>query len=90
MVTASLEPVVGAGDVARVLTAGLGNLATRSLRPAEVNGHPALVVRLDGEIDSAPTVRVDDGLVTGLYVVRNPEKLSNVERETTLRRRVSP
>jgi len=26
-------------------------------------------------------VRIDDGLITGLYVVRNPEKLSRVERE---------
>ncbi|ALO06054.1 hypothetical protein AQF52_0456 [Streptomyces venezuelae] len=26
------------------------------------------------------------GLVTGLYAVRNPEKLSRLERETTLRR----
>ena len=31
-------------------------------------------------------VRIDDGLVTGLYSVRNPEKLSHLEQETTLRR----
>jgi RNA polymerase sigma-70 factor (ECF subfamily) len=31
-------------------------------------------------------VRVDDGLITGLYAVRNPEKLSRLERETALRR----
>jgi hypothetical protein len=31
-------------------------------------------------------VRINDGLITGLYTVRNPEKLSHMERETSLRR----
>jgi RNA polymerase sigma-70 factor (ECF subfamily) len=31
-------------------------------------------------------VRIDDGLITGLYAVRNPEKLSHMRRETALRR----
>jgi hypothetical protein len=31
-------------------------------------------------------VRIDDGLITGLYAVRNPEKLSYMERGTALRR----
>jgi RNA polymerase sigma-70 factor (ECF subfamily) len=31
-------------------------------------------------------VRIDDGFVTGLYYVRNPEKLSRVERETAVSR----
>jgi RNA polymerase sigma-70 factor, ECF subfamily len=31
-------------------------------------------------------VRNDDGLITGLYAVRNPEKLSHMEQETALRR----
>jgi RNA polymerase sigma-70 factor (ECF subfamily) len=57
-----------------------------SLRPAQVNGHPALIVRLDGDLDAVIAVRVDDGLITGLYAVRNPEKLSHMVRETALRR----
>jgi RNA polymerase sigma-70 factor (ECF subfamily) len=52
----------------------------------QVNGHPALVLRLDGEFDTVLAVRVDDGLITGLYAVRNPEKLSRMERATALRR----
>ncbi|GAB3936893.1 RNA polymerase sigma-70 factor [Micromonospora vulcania] len=81
------RPIVGADKVARVLTAGLGRVAAVvSLRPAQVNGHPALIIRLDGEIDTVVTVRIDDGLITGLYGVRNPEKLSHMERETILRR----
>jgi RNA polymerase sigma-70 factor (TIGR02957 family) len=85
---AVLRPIVGAGKVARVLAAGLGRLAaaTASLQPAQVNGYPALILRLDGEIDTVVAVRIDDGLITGLYAVRNPEKLSHMERETALRR----
>ncbi|UYM07058.1 RNA polymerase sigma-70 factor [Solicola gregarius] len=83
---AALAPVVGATAVADVLTAGRPNLAERSLVAAHVNGHPALVMQLEGEVDSVLAVRIDDGLVTGLYVVRNPEKLSRVERETAVGR----
>lgn len=43
-------------------------------------------MRRDGEIDSGVAVRIDDGLVTGLYVVRNPAKLSHVEQETVVSR----
>jgi RNA polymerase sigma-70 factor (ECF subfamily) len=32
------------------------------------------------------SVRIDDGLVTGLYYVRNPEKLSRVGRTTAVSR----
>ena len=57
-----------------------------SLQPTQVNGYPALIIRLNGEIDTVIAVRVNDGLITGLYAVRNPEKLSHMEQETTLRR----
>ncbi len=57
-----------------------------SLQPAQVNGHPALILRLSGEIDTVVAVRLDDGLITGLYAVRNPEKLSHMECETALSR----
>ena len=73
--------------MARLLAAGLGMVgAELSLEPVQVNGCPALIMRLNGEIDSVVAVRVEDGLVTGLYTVRNPEKLSRVERETALSR----
>jgi hypothetical protein len=77
---------VGAGRVAP-LAAGLSKFgAAASLQPAQVNGYPALVLRLNGKIDTVIAVRIDDGLITGLYAVRNPDKLSHMERVTTLRR----
>ena len=83
---AVLRPVVGADKVARLLAAGLDRLAAASLQPAQVNGYPALIVRFDGEVDTVVAMRIDDGFVTGLYAVRNPEKLTHLERETALRR----
>ena len=81
------RPIVGADKVARLLAAGFGRVrAEISVEPAQVNGCPALILRLDGEIDTVVAVRIDDGLITGLYGVRNPEKLSHLEREITLRR----
>ena len=52
----------------------------------QVNGSPALLIRVNGEIDGVMAMRVEDGLITGLYHVRNPEKLSRVERETAVSR----
>ncbi|MGW5201652.1 RNA polymerase sigma-70 factor [Streptomyces spiralis] len=84
VVQAVPAPVVGARRVAE-LAAGLGRFgAAASLRSAQVNGYPALILRLDGEIDTVVAVHVDDGLITGLYAVRNPVKLSHVEQATTL------
>src|SRR5262245_31375792 len=87
VVQAVPTPVVGARRVARLLSAGLGRIAgAASLQPAQVNGYPALIIRLNGEIDTVVALRIDDGLITGLYAVRNPEKLSRMERETPLHR----
>jgi RNA polymerase sigma-70 factor (ECF subfamily) len=60
--------------------------AGASVGSAQVNGYPALVFRREGEVDTVMAVRIEGGLITGLYAVRNPEKLSRMERETTLRR----
>jgi RNA polymerase sigma-70 factor (TIGR02957 family) len=80
---AVLTPIVGADAVA-------GFLARRTalplMRPAQVNGYPALILHRDGEVDTVMAVRIDDGLITGLYVVRNPEKLARMTRETILHR----
>ncbi|WP_063050023.1 RNA polymerase sigma-70 factor [Nocardia arthritidis] len=84
VVQATLSPVVGADRVAGVLAGGLGRFAASARQPAQVNGYPALIIRQDGEIDTVLALRIDDGLVTGLYAVRNPEKLSRLQRETAL------
>ncbi len=80
---AALQPIVGAEVVAGVLSR-IDPAA--ALVQTQVNGYPALVLRLDDQIDTVVAVRIEDGRITGLYAVRNPEKLSRMEEETTLRR----
>ena len=82
---AALRPITGSGKVARYIIGGTGKRGGRiSTEPAVVNGNPALVVRLDGEIDGVMAVRVEDARIVGLYYVRNPEKLTRVGSETPL------
>ncbi|MGW6931910.1 RNA polymerase sigma-70 factor [Lentzea sp. NPDC054927] len=80
------RPVVGAGKVARMLLGGLLKVSDWTMEPASANGHPALIVRFGGELDTVIAVRIDGGRISGLYAVRNPEKLSHMEEETALRR----
>jgi RNA polymerase sigma-70 factor (TIGR02957 family) len=82
---AVLRPIVGAEKVVRYFLGGFGKPeGTLTADAAMVNGNPALVVRLDGEIDGVLAIRVEDARITGLYYVRNPEKLTRVESETPL------
>jgi len=81
------RPVVGSDKVARLLSAGLATVRTRmTTEMVQVNGWPALLLRLDGEVDGVVSVRVEDGLVSGIYTVRNPEKLSRILEEAVLTR----
>ncbi|WP_443064975.1 hypothetical protein [Streptomyces sp. NBC_01336] len=42
-------------------------------------------MRTGGAVDTVLAVRLEGGLIAGLYV-RNPEKLSRVDRETAVAR----
>ncbi|MEU7746241.1 sigma factor-like helix-turn-helix DNA-binding protein [Nonomuraea sp. NPDC049158] len=84
---ALLRPVVGVGQVARLLAVGWWKRdAERSVELVQINGGPGLLVRVNGEIDGVVAVRLENGYITGAYHVRNPEKLSRVERETAVSR----
>ena len=82
------RPVMGATKVGKLM--GVGIAAARamgmSMEFVRVNGWPALLIRRDGEIDSVLSVRVDDGLVSAIYTVRNPEKLTRMMEESLLTR----
>ncbi|RBQ18769.1 RNA polymerase subunit sigma-24 [Spongiactinospora rosea] len=81
------RPVVGIDKVARLLTVGWWKHdVERTVELVQINGGPGLLVRVDGEIDGVLAVRLENGYVTGAYHVRNPEKLSHVQRETTVTR----
>ncbi|MFJ1616712.1 MULTISPECIES: RNA polymerase sigma-70 factor [unclassified Streptomyces] len=82
---AARRPVIGADKVARFIVGGSGKAeGALTVGRTVVNGNPALVLRLDGEIDGVLAIRVEDARIVGLYYVRNPEKLTRVESETPL------
>ncbi len=82
---AALRPIIGAGKVVRFIVGGSGRMeATLTSDRTVFNGNPALVLRLDGEVDGVLAIRVEGARITGLYYIRNPEKLTRVESETPL------
>ncbi|MCU1477175.1 MAG: polymerase sigma24 factor [Subtercola sp.] len=82
---AALRPIIGADKVIRFMLGVMGkNVGVVTVGTTMVNGSPALAVQLDGEIDGVIAIRVEDARIIGLYYVRNPEKLSRVQTETTL------
>lgn len=84
---AVLHPIRGARRVVKLLSVGLAEATEEvTVETVRVNGWPALILRLGGEVDTVVAVRIDDGLITGLYGVRNPEKLGRLDRETIMSR----
>jgi RNA polymerase sigma-70 factor (TIGR02957 family) len=82
---AAPRPIIGADKVARFIVGGLGKAEVALTGvPTIVNGNPALLVRVDGEIDGVIAIGVEDARITGLYYVRNPEKLTRIESEIPL------
>jgi RNA polymerase sigma-70 factor (ECF subfamily) len=82
---AAPRPISGADRVARFIVGGLGKaqVALTSIHTV-VNGNPAIVLRVNGEVDGVIAVRVEHARITGLYYVRNPQKLTRIAAETAL------
>ena len=72
-------PVRGAERVARFM---LGILKSggegASAEPVWVNGLPGLRVCWQGRVGAVLSMRVEDGRISGLYLVLNPDKLGSV------------
>ncbi|WP_405876296.1 MULTISPECIES: RNA polymerase sigma-70 factor [unclassified Streptomyces] len=82
---AALRPVVGADKVLRYMAGSVDKAGgTFTSESTTVNGNPGLLLRVDGVIDGVLAFHVENARVTGLYYVRNPEKLTRVESETPL------
>ena len=87
VVQAALNPIVGADRVARFLIRGTSRVTDPvTVAPIVINGNPALMMRLNGELDGIMTAAMAGGRITGLYYVRNPSKLSRATAPTPLSR----
>ncbi|MFL6159501.1 MAG: RNA polymerase sigma-70 factor [Marmoricola sp.] len=82
---AALRPIRGADKVARFLAAVVPLGAQLDIEWACVNGSPAIVLYVDGELDAVGTGVAVDGKITEIYLVRNPEKLTGVGTRREIR-----
>jgi RNA polymerase sigma-70 factor (ECF subfamily) len=81
---AALRPILGREKVLRFLDGVAPESSVADV--VVVNGAPALRLFIDGELDSIGSMLVEDGLVTGIYWVRNPAKLSRLDEVVALTR----
>ncbi len=83
---AALRPLSGGVRVARAL-ARFADLAPGvAITTPMVNGAIALRIDPGGEFETAVTVVVEDGRISRLYAVRNPQKLGRLDTVAELRR----
>jgi RNA polymerase sigma-70 factor (ECF subfamily) len=86
VVEAVRQPVVGAKKISNLLR-GFRKLApTGVLEPILLNGAPGARVLIDGQIDTVLGFAFEDGRISRILSVRNPQKLGRVAEETALSR----
>lgn len=85
IVTAALTPIHGADAVARVLARANRMTAGFEATSVWLNGAPAGRIEFNGE-SSAVSLVVENGRVTRIYVVRNPQKLTRLDEPAELAR----
>ena len=83
-VKAALNPIHGRDKVLRFLTAVTPDAL--ELVPVWLNGAPAIQFVVGGRRDGVGTMLVEDGVVTRLYLVRNPDKLASLGEPVPLAR----
>ncbi|WP_030792911.1 RNA polymerase sigma-70 factor [Streptomyces sp. NRRL S-920] len=90
-VSAARRPIVGRDDVARFVL-GLARLhhAAAPVEHGICNGMPAARFLADGELDWLLAFEIHDGRITGLYGIRNPDKLRRADTVHTLDRGGAP
>lgn len=87
-VLAARRPLAGRTEVLRLLT-GIHRIAESEgimldrvrLDLVDVNGDPAISIRIDGRLDSIYTCSFEEATISAFRIVRNPDKLRYIERQ---------
>ncbi|NHA70233.1 RNA polymerase sigma-70 factor [Phycicoccus flavus] len=83
---AALRPIEGREKVLRFIGAVTPADVAVEFRVVHVGGGPGLVAVVDGEVDSVITLEARGDLVTSLFFVRNPRKLTRLRDAVRLAR----
>jgi len=76
--TAALRPIYGPEKIARFLFGVMTSNPGFELRRATLNGETAFVAYFGNEPDTVAFVQTAGDLITELYLIRNPDKLTTV------------
>lgn len=81
-VTALMNPIHGAQDVARAVVGAFKKFSPNDAvaQIVEINARPGIVSYLDGAPQTVISVDVASGCLRNIYIVRNPEKLKKLPR----------
>jgi RNA polymerase sigma-70 factor (TIGR02957 family) len=85
LVAAARRPIEGAARVAAFL-AGAARIVGFEAHAVLLNGSPGGRVDIDGELDTAVGITVEQGRITRLYAIRNPNKLARLDGVAALTR----
>ncbi|WP_426322486.1 RNA polymerase sigma-70 factor [Microbacterium sp. E-13] len=84
---AARRPIVGAERLARYLVGGMAKVEGVLVAAATwVNGQPGVRMELDGVLVGVVSLTVEDGRITHVYSIANPEKLGRVDEEAVVAR----
>ncbi|HEV7185030.1 MAG TPA: RNA polymerase sigma-70 factor [Leifsonia sp.] len=84
---AARRPVVGALKLARYLLGGMAKVNGEFVASAIwVNGQRAIRLDLDGQLVGVTSVAVENGRITRIYSIANPDKLNRLDVAATLSR----
>ena len=83
---AALRPMRGSDKVARWLVAVSPPAEQVSIEWSTVNGAPAVLIHVGGVLDSVASMDVDEGRISRIYLVRNPDKLAALAEQRVLKR----
>jgi RNA polymerase sigma-70 factor (ECF subfamily) len=88
-VAAARHPLLGLDRVLNFLlglhrTGAATGMRDVSLRIEDVNSEPALVIHVGEHLDSVFVLSIDGDTVTGIRIVRNPDKLAHIYRRLTI------
>ena len=78
---AALRPIHGADKAARFLLGiSAKGAAGATVQEVPINGQPGAVLLVDGSVAAALATDVADGLITGVRIIANPDKLAALQR----------
>jgi RNA polymerase sigma-70 factor (ECF subfamily) len=84
---AARRPVVGGEKLARYLIGGMAKVEGALVAaPTWVNGQPGIRMELDGQLVGVVSLVVEQGRITQVYSIANPDKLGWLDTEALVAR----